>query len=389
VSNFIISQTASVIASDIKPKWGGPPGSSISASAVHSHATSSLPEGNLYFDTMLPPFRTTDGSFSGSTGYPLWNENGYFYQKIPFEALYNPRTHLTEDYIDYSGKIYDTGLSSASLEELTNGISADNYVTWNGEGDKRYDLAIDNFLCETVNFFQNGLTSIVSGREDDFGATESGSVYTMKMKLYRPTMTNPSGTSIEGGWGDDNGLIPDYDKFDMYRRISAFGPPMASLHGPSTVIAGGLSPLGASASFSHLTPPYFAGSGSCTFIYTASANRSPTLDEIFAGTTIEYDRMEIVPLANGPVTDGTKTDMSSYMVQMNDSFNLTQSISTVPANTRTQKKQWLIQSKFETPVLNFANVSYTQIRLSAPSLQEKLPLLPAFSHQPMPQGSLC
>ena len=354
VSNFIISQTASVIASDIKPKWGGPPGSSISASAVHSHATSSLPEGNLYFDTMLPPFRTTDGSFSGSTGYPLWNENGYFYQKIPFEALYNPRTHLTEDYIDYSGKIYDTGLSSASLEELTNGISADNYVTWNGEGDKRYDLAIDNFLCETVNFFQNGLTSIVSGREDDFGATESGSVYTMKMKLYRPTMTNPSGTSIEGGWGDDNGLIPDYDKFDMYRRISAFGPPMASLHGPSTVIAGGLSPLGASASFSHLTPPYFAGSGSCTFIYTASANRSPTLDEIFAGTTIEYDRMEIVPLANGPVTDGTKTDMSSYMVQMNDSFNLTQSISTVPANTRTQKKQWLIQSKFETPIINIA-----------------------------------
>ncbi len=343
VSNFIISNTASIPAQIIATPGGGPPSANLSSSAVKSTGATPLPEGNLFFEYMLPPFKSTDGSFSGS----YWNENGYFFEKVPFEALYQPRNFLSEDYISYTGRVYDTGLQSASLLEYADeggATSEDNYVTWNGQGDRKYELAIDNFLCETVNFFQNGLTSIVSSREDDFGAIESGSVYSMTLKLYRPTTVSPG-----HDWADTGSIIPDYSKFDMYRRVSAFGPPIASKWWDIDASFDGAADY--SASFSHLTPPYIAGSGSCTFSYTASSNGIPTLDDIFSNMSITYNRMEFTTLQN---TDNAGGEMTDYKVQLKDSFNLTQSINSVPAGTRTQKKQWLIQSKFETPVINIA-----------------------------------
>ena len=367
VSNFIISNTSSapatITGSTQSGSWMNPltpalTSSNISASAVRTNVATSLPEGNVFFEYMLPPFASASGSYLGHPDGPyggqkaLWNENGYFFEKIPFEALYQPRNYLSEDYIPYTGRIYDTGLHSASLMEYASG-SADqydasdtNYVTWNGEGDRRYELAIDNFLCETVNFFQNGLASITSAREEDFGSVTSGSTYTMKLKLYRPTTS-----SLGHAWANTGSIIPDYNKFDMYRRVSAFGTPIASKQYSTYLNFAGTGSY--KASFSHLTPPYFAGSGSCTFTYTASADGSPTLDDIFAGLSISYDRMEFVELKNGAGSFGI-SDMSDYKVQLKDSFNLTQSINSVPAGTRTQKKQWLIQSKFETPIINIA-----------------------------------
>ncbi len=336
VSNFIVSNTASSPATITPNNW--PAGSGISGSAVKNVSPSPLPEGNLFFEYMLPPFRSVDGAFSSS----YFNENGYFFQKVPFEALYKPRNFLDKDYIRHTGRIYDTGVGSSSLE-LVDSTSTANYVTWDGEGDSLYELAIDNFLCETVNFFQNGLTSIVSDREENFGTVQSGSVYTMTMKLYRPTTS-----SVGYDWAPSGTLIPDYNKFDMYRRISAFGPPLASRDWDASANFFGSASY--ESSFSHLTPPYFAGSGSATFTFTATYDGQPTLDEIFAGTTITYDRMETVELKNGGGSGNNNVD--AWKVQMNDSFNLTSSISTVPASSRTQRKQWLIQSKFETPIIN-------------------------------------
>ena len=368
VSNFIISNTCSDLVAPPVHTCGhnGPVGNSISASMVINKATSSLPEGNLHFMHMLPPFKTFTGAPNGEYSSSYWEENGYFFQKVPFEALYSPRNYLSSHFISGSGRIYDTGLGSSSLEEYATYMgdtSAQNYVTWDGQGDKLYELAIDNFLCETVNFFENGLTSIVSDREENFGAAKSGSAYTMTMRLYRPTIPNPG-----YAWGDEHDdalgdytktTIPDFDKFDMYRRISAFGPPIASKTWDGTspypgAIAGDFPGKGPSfsASFSHLTPPYYAGSGSCTFTFTATYDGAPTLDEIFANMEVSFERMEIVPLHNG----GPGTYKSSYplKVMMKDSFNLTASISSVPEGSGELKNQWLIQSKFETPIINIA-----------------------------------
>jgi hypothetical protein len=44
-------------------------------------------------------------------------------------------------------------------------------------------------------------------------------------------------------------------------------------------------------------------------------------------------------------------------MQIDSSFNLKEKIQEVPAETNVQQNYWLIQSKFETPILNFANVT--------------------------------
>jgi hypothetical protein len=51
-------------------------------------------------------------------------------------------------------------------------------------------------------------------------------------------------------------------------------------------------------------------------------------------------------------------------MQIDASLNLKDYFNTVPKGTATQSKTWLIQSKFETPVLNFANVTATQTATS-------------------------
>jgi hypothetical protein len=282
-----------------------------------------LPEGSLRFEGGL--------AFSSShmNGTDT-RDNGYFPQKIPFEAIYQPATFLTETYLSGAGNyIYDSGVGSSSLQVAYGNY--DHHAAWSGEGKENYQLAVDNFLCETIDFFGQGLTNIVSDREENFGTVTSGSEYRMTLKLYRPY--------------DYSTGQPDYDSFDIYRRQSAFGTPLF------TNVDG----LTYSASYSHLTPSYYDGSGSATFIYTAQNTGQPTLEEILANTTIEFDRDEFSPLQLNKSL-GTEYS-SSVRMEVEDSFKLTEIINSTPNGTTDLKKQWLIQSKFETPILNFVNAT--------------------------------
>jgi hypothetical protein len=128
----------------------------------------------------------------------------------------------------------------------------------------------------------------------------------------------------------------------MYTRASAFGPPILGSNG-----GGGMAVYYAP-SFAHITPPYFAGVGTATFAFTPEYDGVPTLDEILAGTAITYTRDELT--TNTLYTANPK-------VNVDDSFNLTGYYSDPNNDGTTLDKRWLIQSKFETPVLNFANVS--------------------------------
>tara|TARA_R110000851_G_scaffold124602_2_gene255023 strand:+ start:4396 stop:12870 length:8475 start_codon:yes stop_codon:yes gene_type:complete len=282
-----------------------------------------LPEGSLRFEGGL----TFSSSHMNGTDT---RDNGYFPQKIPFEAIYQPATFLTETYLSGAGNyIYDSGVGSSSLQVAYGNY--DHHAAWSGEGKENYQLAVDNFLCETIDFFGQGLTNIVSDREENFGTVTSGSEYRMTLKLYRPY--------------DYSTGRPDYDSFDIYRRQSAFGTPLfTNVDGSSY-----------SASYSHLTPSYYDGSGSATFIYTAQNTGQPTLEEILANTTIEFDRDEFSPLQLNKSL-GTEYS-SSVRMEVEDSFKLTEIINSTPNGTTDLKKQWLIQSKFETPILNFVNAT--------------------------------
>ena len=291
--------------------------------------STTLPEGNVSFARVLC---LDTGSNSAVT-------QKYSLQKIPFEAIYQPTKYFNREYISGS-YIYDTGV--AGSDKCAGSIIETDprppSILASIKGKKLYELAADNFLCETVEFFKDGLGSFVSAREDSFAPVVQNQEYKMKLTLYRTQDKN----------GD-----PDRTAFEMYSRTSAFGAPIAA--DVNTIAAG----TGNSGSFSHVTPPYFASSGSATFTYTAQSTGVPTLDEILANTTISYERAETVPMTDirRAVNAGEISASRDLRVQLDSCFNLTDYYTEVPEGTNTQKKRWLIQSKFETPVLNFAGVS--------------------------------
>jgi len=335
VSNFVLLNTGSYNVVGVAPS----PKTSLSV------ATNTLPEGTIRFEAggIL-----NIGSSSANDTFA-----GFSTAKVPFEALYKPKAFFTnENLINLSGRnsstrtydgstapwgyIVDTGISGTTswLDNPLASVTNVPYVAGNLRATTPlYNLAIDNFLCEVTNIFVEDLTSFVSAREEDFAPVTRGTVYTMRLDLSRPSKAKSS-TLREADTGS----------FDMYSRITGFGTPL-----------NGRDHLAANVpSFSHVTPPYYAGTATVTVAFTASFSGIPTLDQILSGTNLYYDRDEYNE--NEYATAAGATYDPRMMI--NDCYNLLESLAEVPPNTNTQKKRWLIQSKFETPVLNFASVNY-------------------------------
>jgi len=310
------------------------PDNDISKTDYSCHQRAALaeeaPEGRIYYPSLFCPVENDK-----------WKSLGYHIEQLPFEALYKPRAYLTKKYI------YDIAVHPSATLYRKDVRQAAN-VYWSGEGSRLYELAIDNFMCETVDFFQQGLTTLTSKTENYFGEVQSGSAYTMTLKMLRPMLVSSSigpnggypGTTI-AAYTSGSTLI-DHAKFDMYRRISAFGQPLGSVRNTSSPCSEN------SASFSHLTPSYFMGSGSATFTFNAPYTGRPSLSDVLANTTIAFDRMEMNPLVD---------IMQSLPVQLSNSFNLMDVAATVISGTTRESQQWVIQSKFETPVINLAGVT--------------------------------
>jgi len=106
-----------------------------------------------------------------------------------------------------------------------------------------------------------------------------------------------------------------------------------------------------SASLAPNLPSYFYGKSSVTILATSSFAGAPSLSEILAAAEFIYDR------------DMESTSYSSASLgwrlgqQVSESFNLSDLVLTDVPNGVGAQRRWLIQSKFETPLLNFANVS--------------------------------
>jgi hypothetical protein len=308
-------------------------------------------------------------SSSGSHAVGQNDSNSFRLRKMPFEAIYRPTEYFNARFIagdnrtDSTGfvSIYDTAPSGTSAWiPSTLRISSVSYplqasilmgmptlYRTNGivnaspelGGGQEYTLAIDNFLCESMNMFVEGSANLVSRRQEQFEDQVEGQVYTGEIKLFR-TLSGSVGTT---------------EPFEMYSRASAFGTPLAATARRAT------QPKLASFSttgitFSHVLPPYYSGEAKVVLTYTASYSGRPDLDDVFAQLTASYQRDEAVPNANAAsaVARGTNEDIR---MQINDSINLFTKIQEVPEDTNDLKSRWLIQPKFETPIMNFANVA--------------------------------
>lgn len=278
--------------------------------------------------------------------YTLWD------RRIPFEAIVEPEKHLAGFRI-YCNEPHEYVNNSGS-------------VIWDGTGDPYYKLMAQNFAAETSDFFLKGknFTSIVSQPSSNptVGNAEAGKTYMMRIKMYKSKdSANIPQVSASSGFFE----VPQYpsssrETFTMYSRPSAFGPPQAVSSSVAEIFLGG---EGDNYAF---TPPYYYGQGWCDITFTATESRKYNLTEIIASSSARHTRF--IDLGTNEkviktyAINGSKNlddQVGNYGMPLGSSVNIFSQIideenSVDPNNPATR---WAIQTKFETPILNFNHLS--------------------------------
>lgn len=352
-----------------------------------------------------------------NTGVSFWNtqiNNSTFDVRIPFEALLEPEKHIA-------------GLEMVNNEAHPSASISGSSV-WDGEGDGLYKMLVNNFLAEVPEFFlQNGnMTTLVSKKQNEI-ALETGVVYGMRIRMRR-SMNKTRNRVYHNDTTASGGSAPQYyfppqdivgngvrETFTMYSRPSAFGPPTRGetdfdhataatfdfefdakartyIHAgsPSKDIdgrdIGGVLAKDSRHGYNFpFTPPYYHGEAWCDIILTGSATTT-TIEEIIKAATFTYTRFDSSFYSStATVQDDSQSSgaqqfskINQNAVQLNASLNL-QGIgkavqlsgdagaAIVVDTTEEDEKRWVIQAKFETPMLNFNNVSVTNGTLSIPT----------------------
>ena len=309
-----------------------------------------------------------------------------FDTRIPFESLIEPEKYLA-----------NTPLFSNEPDPKGN---TQTEVVWNGQGDELYKLKMNNFLAEVGNFFlvNENYTTLSSLPEGDpnFGNAEAGKAYSMRLKMYRSiTGSKSSEVSWDGvkfGIPQDSGSMGE--SFTMYSRPSAFGPPtMFSASSFQTKNWNSYKKIG-SKDFAYttastytdvtassaadgynfpFTPPYYHGEAwaDITFV-PPTGTKKYSLPEILNNSSVEFFRFfesGSVP-QNELYSSGTVVNNDQAM-QIASSMNIFSkgiiredlSEGTLIETELANKYRWIIQSKFETPTLNFNHHSHETITM--------------------------
>ena len=294
---------------------------------------------------------------SGSSGI------GRFHYRIPFEALVEPGKYIADkDMVDL---------------EPNPSCSINVTASWGGRGDNLYKMMSNNFFAEVPEFFlpQGQFATLRSRPEGEFDIAEPGRQYAARVKVFK-SLNQTSWRTGSLGYrnpfiplnADNTSGNPLFETFTMYSRPSAFGPPC----GAGKFVDYNYSACsGLNMPF---TPPYYNGEAWVDIIFTAPSG-TVNLTSIFdpANLSATYTRIgddwENSPkMASGTIFHGNNVEFNS--VQMDSSFNLfgkaqikdlrydIESGEPTQASDSTENV-WVIQPKFETPMLNFSGSSVT------------------------------
>jgi len=289
------------------------------------------------------PIMTGAYSITSSTNQESWYiKEDNFHSRVPFEAIIEPQVYLKNTTLaDMEPH------PSASI----GGYTGEALAEWNGAGDNRYKLAMNNFLAETPEFFlKNGtFTSFFSDTEENFNVAEAGTTYKMRVVLRKSH--NGSGSAGHPQIADGQETIC------MYSRPTAFGPPSFGC-----ISGNGGSQNGYNAPF---TPPYYDGSARAILEFTPTETKKHTLEEILSQTTASYSRYldldDCTDSGEGPQTQFRVNDNAVQVSASVNLFGTTLGLQDLlkyeGVNLSTQESRWCIQTKFETPILNFVDAS--------------------------------
>jgi len=361
------------------------------------------PGSQNYYTKLETALRSVDATLAGlatASNSPPTERWDY---RIPFEAIVEPEKYLkTIPLFDYE---------SAPKAKLNVTSS------WSGEGDGLYKLMASNFLAEVPEFFlkESSFTSLQSSAIPSTGIEfKSGSVYGARIKLRR-TMnqardwSSDMGTASVAGfnhlkWTKDGSFeLPQDPKhqvglketFTMYSRTTAFGPPVLGRTAGGTATlwektkdattGGALDSIdGYNWSF---TPPYYHGEAWFDIVFEPNRDAKYTVEQFFEASRtiawrvdagIEDPRPETrfwttgsaTPLTGSPQPqlvpnyNLSRFSLASFYsgrninvnaMQLDSSFNIfgLKKINELGGSNEKRADYWIIEPKFETPMLNF------------------------------------
>lgn len=308
--------------------------------------------------------------------------NDVYNTRIPFEAIISPGS-----YVANTNFITNEVHPSASFTNSTKIMSA----MWDGGGNDLYVKMANNFFAEVPNFFlqDSRLTSLKSLNQGhgDFGNQGGGNVltpeqrlYGMRVKLYRTTNSSKSPSGSFTLPQDLPGTTTE--NFTMYSRPSAFGPPVTmDQDSTPSVLKETLLPYGSKKGVNlPFTPPYYHGNSWVDLYFRPSGTTKVSLEEILSNVTSSNCRCF---LSHSSVDTSTLSlRINKAAMQLDASINLYGTAQDEPesggyVSSKDQNEtSWVIQTKFETPMLNFNHVSVADGTLT----------LPGYASESVPRG---
>jgi len=312
-------------------------------------------------------------------GYGILAPNLFDF-RIPFEAIIEPEKYMADQTF-----LCNEPHPSGNIEST---------AFWDGQGDELYTKMANNFIAEVPNFFLKNeqFTTLASSPQADpnFGQIEFGiEKYTMRVKMYR-SMDKPNESVVKHG-GTTTRYVPPQDIIDserketitMYSRPSAFGPPTEGEHGFDTRVDDAISRTSPSDAvltdsangFNFpFTPPYYHGQAwaDITFAPELQTAKKYTVAEILASSSVQYYRFD-TECWTDTLTSGNGAQALSKIntnaMQLNSSINLFSKGNLGELSTGVEQNlaalniqvddqsgaRWIIQPKFETPILNFVD----------------------------------
>mgnify|MGYP003642560203 CR=1 FL=1 len=307
---------------------------------------------------------------TGSRGTAGWDT------RVSFENLLEPEQLNDITFVDMETNANTQIASSGTRSNLTASLRAP-------AQQNLYKLAINNFTAETSDFFlRNGLTTIKSD-VSDVGYTFQSGTYSMRFKMYRSMnreRKSPKVWPITVDWYQDSG---SHETITMYSRPTAFGPPVAGsdrIFAPAAMtssLGGGWrqqtsdSLFGKNPSF---TPPYYDGESWCDIILDVPKATVMTLDDVFISASVWANRIPKIAEAwpnNPPINVSEEACpmnrkwANNFAMQITSSVNLFRKEFTPSKTSKSEESaRWVIQTKFETPILNFGDQTVRPLSLN-------------------------
>jgi len=349
-------------------------------------------------------------ALSTTEGY---NGGEWYDQRLPFEAIIEPESHIKEVlFIDC---------------EPHPSVSLSTSASFTGESDGIYSKMSTNFFGEIANFFLKNqeFSTLKSGIVTDDLEFERGDIFGARIVMQRTWDGERTYGSESGSAGDNTGFteagaqaysgsgasatalrgyypipqdpIKNVDfkpKFVPYTRPTAYGPPVAGR--PAWSVGQGLTSSMAQQGDNYgvrdgfnghawaYTPPYFYGEAWCDLIFRPVAGQTYSLERILSETSAAYWRADpggvlyasdvtkhaLIPKgatgSNDPGPPYGGANINSNAMQLSASVNifgvervteqtLDEFGNLIADTNKAVGKKWVIQSKFETPMMNFSD----------------------------------